>query len=543
MPRRIIIVGGVAGGATAAARARRIDEHAEITIVERSGYVSFANCGMPYFIGGEIKDRGKLLLQTPEGFWNQYRVCVLVHTEATSIDRGARRVTVRRDGIEHQLPYDSLVLAQGGAPLRPVIAGLPVEHAFTLRLIEDMDRIDSFVRERKPTHAVVAGGGFIGLEMAEALVRRGLHVTVVEKAPQVLPLLDPEFAGRAREHLLARGIRVLTASGVTRVGTDIVELDSGEILPAQLVLLAAGIRPELELARASGLEIGPTGGVRVDDRMCTNDPAIFALGDMAEIHDQLTGLPTRIPLAGPANRQARVVGTNVAGGDLRYRGANGTSVIKLFDRTVASTGFSLKAARAGGFDAAVSRVHVAHHASYYPGAKPLDLALVYERATGRVLGAQAFGEEDVDKRIDVVSTAIKGRLTVTDLEELDLAYAPPYNSANDAVNIAAFAALNDERGLTPVTEPDAITAEDRVLDVRNPSELTAGVWPGSMHIPFPELRDRLSELPIDRRIAVHCQVGRRGHLAVRILRQRGWNAVHISGGWETMRFFAPLDPR
>lgn len=533
---RIVVVGGVAGGATAAARARRTNEDAEITVLERSGYASFANCGMPYFLSGDIRDSSKLLLATPESFQSQYRVDVRLRSEVTGIDRAAKTVTVRGPEGTYALAYDRLILAQGAAPIRP--AGWPENdpRLFTLRQIEDMLRLDDYLRKALPAHAAIVGGGFIGLEMAEALTQRGLAVTVVEKMPRLFPALDPEMGRRAEAALTGRGVRVRTGVGVREIGNDHLLLDGGERVRADVVLWAAGVAPEAGLAKAAGLAIGALGGVSVDEEMRTSDPSIYAVGDMAEVTHFVTKKPVRIPLAGPANRQARAAGTNAAGGHLPYRGALGSAVLRLFDQTLAFTGLGEDAARKAGFDAATARVHAGNHPGYFPGASVMHLAVVYDKTTRRLLGAQAIGGADVEKRIDVVATALFGGLAVEDLESLDLAYAPPYNSANDPLNVAAFTAGNDARGFAPVLSPAALDASRTVLDVRNPDETAKGHWPRALQIPLPELRARLGEIPAGAALAVVCAVGRRGHLATRILRQAGFDAVNVSGGWNSLQY-------
>jgi len=540
--RKIVIIGGVAGGATAAARARRADENASITVIEKGAYVSFANCGLPYYIAGDIKDRNKLLLQTPTGFLDRYRIDVMIRAEAKEIDVERKIVHVEREGKKIEVPYDTLILSQGGAPFVPPVKGLPASNVFTLRNMDDMDRMNNFIKEKKPKTAVIAGGGFIGLEMAEALVHRGLEVTVVEKLPQILPNLDPEFAAMAKEELEANKVRVINNQALSGVGSDRVELEDGTSIPAEFVLFSAGIRPELELAKRAGLVIGETGAISVNSRMQTSNPDIFAVGDMAEITSVILGKKVRIPLAGPANRQARIAGSNAAGMRMNYRGSLGTAIVKIFRGSVASTGLSEKAARQAGLDAASITVHAKNHASYYPGSSDITLKIIYLKSNRKVLGAEAWGREGVDKRIDVIATALAGNLTMDDLEDLDLAYAPPYSSANDPINVAAFMALNDQTGFSPMVSPSEFASktshykEDFLLDVRDPSEYASGHLPGSVNIPLNSLRERLGELPRDRSIVVYCQVGRRGHLAARILSQNGFRAVNIGGGYQSLKY-------
>jgi NADPH-dependent 2,4-dienoyl-CoA reductase/sulfur reductase-like enzyme/rhodanese-related sulfurtransferase len=542
--RRLLIIGGVAGGATAAARARRLDETAQITVVERGPYVSYANCGLPYYIGRDIRKRSELLLQTPEGFDARYRVEVRVGTEALEIDRAGRRVRVRGPQGEAWLPYDALVLAQGGLPVMPSLPGADAPHVFRLWTVPDMDRLDGHLTERKPASAVVVGGGFIGLEMAEALVKRGLRTAVVELLPTVMGVMDREFGVAVARELSAHGVEVITGQGVQAVhgAEGTVELTGGRRVPAELVLFSVGVRPELALARAAGLELGPSGGLLVDERLRTSDPHVWAAGDMVEVVQRVSGRKVRIPLAGPANRQGRVAATNALGGTLRYPGALGTSVVKVFEATAAMTGLTERAAREAGFDVGVVMLHKDHHAGYYPGARELSLKLVYQRPGGRLLGAQAFGHGGVDKRIDVLATALQGRLTLDDLAELDLAYAPPYSSANDPVNLAAFVGQNDLSGFSPLVTPAELAAElasadpPLVVDVRTLGEYGRSHLKGALNLPVDELRWELAALPRGRRLVLYCRSGFRGHLALRALRQLGFEDVrNVTGGYLSMR--------
>lgn len=538
-PTRLVIIGGVAAGATAAARARRLDETADITLIEQGPYVSYANCGLPYFISGDITSRGKLLLQTPEGFKRRYGVTVRVNTRATRIDREHHLVHLDSPEGATTLPYDRLILAQGGSPIRPKLPGVEAAHVFTLWSVPEMDALHQFIAEKKPVNAVVVGGGFIGLEMAEAFVARGVKTRVVELTPTVMPLMDEEFGRQIAQSLTSHGVAVETGVGVTAINADAhtVTLSDGRAVPADLVLLSVGVSPHLTLARDSGLTIGASGGLHVDPFLTTSDPHIFAAGDMVEITHRISGRQVRLPLAGPANRQGRIAATNALGGHIAYRGALGTSVVKLFDATAAMTGFSEKAARASGLQCGVAVIHKDHHASYYPGSRELSLKLIYEVPTGRILGAQAFGAAGVDKRIDVIATAIAGDLTVDDLSELDLAYAPPFSSANDPLNLVAFVAQNDLSGFSPVmTAPQLREAQKsgrqlRVLDVRTDSEWAQGHLEGAQHIPLDTLRAHVPDWPRDQAIAVHCKSGFRAHLALRILKAHGFTDVrNVTGG-------------
>jgi NADPH-dependent 2,4-dienoyl-CoA reductase/sulfur reductase-like enzyme/rhodanese-related sulfurtransferase len=535
----LLIIGGVAGGATAAARARRLSETAEITVLERGPYVSYANCGLPYFISRDIEKRSELLLQTPEGFEARYGVKVEVRTEALEIDRKGKRVRALGPAGERWIPYDKLVLAQGGNPIMPPLPGADAPHVFKLWTVPDMDRLDGYIESEKPRNAVVVGGGFIGLEMAEAFRSRGLETTVVELLPTVMGVMDREFGVQVAAELGANGVQVLTGVGVKAVGSDkTVELSDGRRLPADLVLFSVGVRPELTLVKSAGLTLGPAGGLLVDERLQTSDPDIYAAGDMVEVLHRVSGKKIRIPLAGPANRQGRIAATNALGGSMRYGGASGTSVVKIFEATAASTGLTERAAREAGLDVGVAVIHKDHHAGYYPGGRELSLKLVYERKSARLLGAQAFGHGGVEKRIDVLATALHGRMTVHDLAELDLAYAPPYSSANDPINLAAFIAENDLSAYAPLVTAAQLKAElasprpPLVVDVRTLGEWGRGHLKGGLHLPVDDVRFGLARLPRDRRLLLHCRSGFRAHLALRALQENGYTDVaNVTGGW------------
>jgi NADPH-dependent 2,4-dienoyl-CoA reductase/sulfur reductase-like enzyme/rhodanese-related sulfurtransferase len=547
MGTRLLIIGGVAGGATAAARARRISEDAEITIVERGPYVSFANCGLPYFVSGDIEKRSKLLLQTPEGFDSRYGEKVLVNTEALEIDRAGKRVRVKGPEGESWLAYDRLILAQGGNPVMPPLPGSESPNVFKLWNIGDMDRIVKYIEAEKPASAAVIGGGFIGLEMAEAFRARGLETSVVELLPRLMSVMDPEFGAMIAARLGEKGVRVRTGVGLKAIhpASAEIELEDGSRLPAGIVLMSVGVRPELSLAKAAGLEIGASGGLAVDETLRSADPAIYAAGDMVEVTNKVSGRKVRVPLAGPANRQGRVAASNALGASMRYSGALGTSVVKVFDATAASTGLTEKAAREAGFSVGAAVIVKEHHASYYPGGRELYLKLVYDRKSSRLLGAQAFGGEGVEKRIDVAATAIHSGMLLEDLAELDLAYAPPYSSANDPLNLAAFVAMNDISGFSPLETAAGLKAAmaeagERggrafVLDVRNRGEYEAGHLEGAVNIPLDELRYELDSLPRRETIHIHCRSGYRAHLALRILAGKGFQKlVNVTGGWLAM---------
>ncbi len=542
-PKKMVIVGGVAGGATAAARMRRLDETAEITILEKGQYVSFANCGLPYFISKDIQRRSSLLLQTPEGFFSRYRVDVKINTEAVEIKRNRKVVVARTSSGDEEIPYDKLLLAQGGSPVVPGLPGVADEHVFKLWTIPDMDRIHAFIEKEKPLRAVIAGGGFIGLEMADALHARGIVVTVVELAPQVMILMDAEFGAMIKRGLEEQGIQVKTRVGLSEIRSTSVLLSDGSVLDADMVLLSVGVRPELTLAKSAGLEIGTSGGLVVDETMRTNDSDIYGAGDMVEIINKVHGRKVRIPLAGPANRQGRIAATNMLGRRMVYRGALGTSVVKVFDSTAASTGLSEKAAREAGFDVGVSYVFKDNHVAYYPGGKPLALKLVYDNKTARLLGGQAYGEAGVEKRIDVLATALQGNMTLEDLSEVDLAYAPPYNSANDPANLAAFVGLNHIMNFSPLKTPSETLDELRksdgiILDVRTVGEQSKAPLYNALQIPADEIRDRIDEIPKEKIIYILSKDGFLGHTTLQILKANGWTRVfNIAGGYLAARWF------
>lgn len=533
--RKIIIVGGVGGGASAAAKARRVDETAEIHIFERGPYISFANCGLPYFIAGEIDDRAKLIVMTPKKFWERSRVQAHVNHEVLSINRAAKTIRVKGpDGVERDVAYDRLILSQGAKPVIPPIAGADLAHVFTLRDIPDMDRIARFVDEQKPKRAVVIGGGFIGLEMAEAFHQREIHVTIVERNPHILPLLDSDMAAHLQNQIRRKNFDFKTNADATRFTQQGVEFSDGSQLPADLILLSVGVKAEVELAKNAGLEIGATGGVKTNGRMESSDPNIYAVGDAAETMHALTGARARIALAGPANRQGRIAGANAAGARMVYPGALGTSIVRVLHMTAGFTGLnSAQASRAGfSFFTSLTRDH--NHAHYYPGAKPVLIKIIAEEGTGRLLGAQVLGERGVDKRIDVLATAIAGKMTVFDLENLDLAYSPPFGSANDPVNTAGFVASHIARGDIATVAPETWKRNGEfLLDVRDRDEVEEfGALANSVNIPLSELRDRLDEVPRDRRTITYCQKGQRGYLAACALHGRGYEEVlNLRGGY------------
>jgi NADPH-dependent 2,4-dienoyl-CoA reductase/sulfur reductase-like enzyme/rhodanese-related sulfurtransferase len=547
---KLLIVGGVAGGASAAARARRLSEDAEIIVFERGPDVSFANCGLPYYVGGEIAERKKLLVTTPEMLRTRFKLDVRTMSSVEAINRQNKTIRVREltTGREYDESYDKLILAPGAAPLRPPLPGLDLPGIYTLRNLQDVDRIKARVDEGIK-QAVVVGAGFIGLELVENFLRRGLQVTLVELQDQVMPPLDKEMTTPILAALQARGVNVLlgqSAEGFEQNGTElVVRLKSGERLPAQLIILGIGVRPENKLAVDAGLEVGPRGGIRVNEQLLTSDPDIFAVGDAVEIKDFLSGDPTQVPLAGPANRQGRIAAENVFGRRSTYRGTQGTAILGFYNLTAAMTGASEKILRRTNRPFRKVYIHPAHHAGYYPGAEGMTLKVLFDPESGKLLGAQAVGGAGVDKRIDVLAVAIQAGMTVYDLEEMELAYAPQFGSAKDPVNMAGFVASGLLRGDHPQVDVESVLAapaEQRpfLLDVRTAQEHTNGTIPGAVNIPVDELRARLAELPRDRAIAVYCQVGMRGYLATRILLQHGYKAANIGGGYKTYQLFQPL---
>jgi NADPH-dependent 2,4-dienoyl-CoA reductase/sulfur reductase-like enzyme/rhodanese-related sulfurtransferase len=542
--KRVVIVGGVAGGATCAARLRRQDEDAEILVLERGPYVSFANCGLPYYVGNVIQEESKLLLAWPSMFRERFNIEVRTRNEVLAIDRTASAVLVRdlETGCEYNEPYDALVLSPGAAPIRPTWPGIDLPGIFALRTIPDSRDIRHWIDENKPRRAVVVGGGFIGLEMAENLAHRGIAVTIAGRPNQVMPRLDPEMAEYARQRLESRGITLALGDAVAKFGQSskgclTVHTQSGKAYDADLVVLAIGVRPETKLAQYAGLELGEHGGIRVDHQMRTSDARIWAVGDAIEVRNRVTGQWELIPLAGPANRQGRVAADAICGRDAHFDGVQATAVCGFFDLTVAMTGASEKSLRRAGLDDFESiYLHPGNHVGYYPGAQAIHLKLLFRKSDGLVLGAQAVGEEGVARRIDVIATAIQMKATVFDLEEAELCYAPQYGAAKDPVNMAGMIAANVVRGdteIAPWNELDSTGAF--LLDVRQPSEFDAGSIPGSINIPLGLLRSRLSELPTDREIWINCGVGQRAYYACRILSQHGLQARNLSGGYSTYR--------
>lgn len=539
---KVVIVGGVAGGASAAARIRRLDETAEILVFERSGFVSYANCGLPYYIGGVIQEQEELTLQTPESFWKRFRIDVRVRHEVTAIDPAAKTVTVHalETGKVSTETYDKLVLSPGAKPIVPGVVQGEMERVFTLRTVEDTLRIHDFVQKHKPKTVVLAGGGFIGLEMAENLTELGVQVTIVQRSRQLLPPFDPDMASFVHGQMRSHGVALRMGATVTGLQPDgesvLTLLEEGEPLRADMVLLALGVTPDTKLAKNAGLDLGVGGSIAVNDRMETSAPDIYAVGDAVEVRQFVTGQKTLISLAGPANKQGRIAADNICGGDSRFHGSQASSVLKLFDMTAASTGINEKTAQAEGLDYDKVVLFPPAHASYYPGATPLYIKALYEKGTLRLLGAQIVGREGVDKRIDVLATAIRAGMTATQLKELDLAYAPPYASAKDPVNFIGYLIENLAQGKVRQFHWHDVAALPRdgnvtLLDVRTDAEVSNGRLEGSLHIPVDELRERLGELDPAKPVYVNCQSGLRSYLACRILTQRGFTCAHLSGGY------------
>lgn len=541
---KVVIIGGVAGGASAAARLRRLDEKCEIIMFERGEHISFANCGLPYYIGDVIKEKEKLLVQTPEAMKQRFNIDVRVQSQVINIDPDKKLVEVRDipGNRNYYETYDKLILSPGASPIKPNLPGIEGPNVFTLRNIPDTYSIKEFVDKNSPKSAVVIGGGFIGLEVAENLHARGLQVSVVELANQVIAPIDFEMAAIVHGHIREKGAKLYLEDGLKSIahvtGSSVVELNSGRKINTDMVVLGIGVRPETELAKKAGLEIGNRGGIKVDKTLKTSNPDIYAVGDAIEVIDYVNGNPTLIPLAGPANKQGRIAADNICGACEEYDGTLGTSVLKVFDLTVSSTGNNEKLLKRLNIPYEKSYTHSASHAGYYPGSTPISLKLLFSPDSGKILGAQAVGFDGVEKRIDVLATAIKAGMTVRDLEKLELSYAPPYSSAKDPVNMAGYTASNILKGDVKVIHWDEIENLNKdktmLVDVRTPMEHSLGSLKDAVNIPLDNLRERLSELPRDKEIIIFCQVGLRGYLACRILMQNGFtNVRNLSGGYKT----------
>lgn len=532
----------MAGGATAAARLRRISEEVEIILIERGEHISFANCGLPYYIGETIKDRSKLLVQTVEGMSKKFLLDIRVQSEAISIDANNKKVTIKNLQTEeiYEETYDKLLLSPGARPIIPPILGIENHQSlFTLRNIPDTDRIKAFVDQNAPESAVIIGGGFIGVEMAENLAARGIKVMIVEKGYQVLGPLDVEMAGPVQTHLKQNGITLILGNGVKEFkgNGDIIVLEDGTEVQTDMTILSIGVRPENELAKQAGLEIGEQGGIVVNHLLQTSNQDIYAVGDAIEVRDYINRKKTMIPLAGPANRQGRIAANNMMGKKEKYEGTLGTSIVKVFDLTVATTGNNEKTLQKWGIPYEVVHIHPNSHAGYYPESSSIAFKLIFDKESGQIYGAQAIGRGGVDKRIDVIATAIKGNLTVEDLTNLELSYAPPYSSAKDPVNMAGYVAVNIVEGeLEQIQwhEVDQIVQNGGyLLDVRESVEREFGYIEGSLNMSLGEIRERMAELPKNQPIYVSCQVGLRGYLASRILKNNGFNVKNVDGGWKT----------
>ena len=532
---RIVIIGGVAGGMSAATRMRRLDADAEIIVIEKSGHVSYANCGLPYYVGGVIEEEDALLLQTPASLHARFRLDVRIASEVESINPAAKTLLLKNElsGESYELSYDKLVMSPGASPVVPPIPG--IERAMTLRTVEDVEKIFNRVSQ-KPANAVVIGGGFIGVEIAENLMHKGIKTTVVEAATQLLAPLDPEMATLVAKEMVKNNVELHLGASAQAITESTVVLSNGVVLPAEMIILAIGVRPDIKLAKEAGLTIGTRGGIDVDDFNRTSNPDIYAVGDVAEKTDAIDGSSTLVPLANLANRHGRVVADHIAGRTTRPVKTIGTAIVKVFDLMIAATGWNEKRLSASGRAFKVIHTHPNSHAGYYPGAKQMALKMIFDAETGEILGAQGVGIEGVDKRIDVIATSIRGGITAPELADLELAYAPPFGSAKDPINMLGYIAENMMSGLLETAQWSQIDEfEDRgfqLVDVRTSSEYAAGSIPGAMSMPVDEIRGRVAELT-NKDVLVNCQVGQRGHTATMLLKELGFNAVNLDGGYLT----------
>ena len=532
---RIVIIGGVAGGMSAATRMRRLDADAEIIVIEKSGHVSYANCGLPYYVGGVIEEEEALLLQTPASLHARFRLDVRIASEVFAIDPVGKSVEVINElsGEKYQITYDKLVLSPGASPVVPPIPG--IERAMTLRTVEDVEKIFNRVLE-KPQSAVVIGGGFIGVEIAENLTHKGIATTIVEASPQLLAPLDPEMATLVAAEMKRNGVNLHLGVSAAEISEKEVKLSDGTEISAEMIILAIGVRPDIKLAKDAGLTIGSRGGIQVDDFNRTSNLDIYAVGDVAEKTDAIDGSSTLVPLANLANRHGRVVADHIAGRSTRPVKTIGTAIVKVFDLMIAATGWNEKRLAASGREYKVIHSHPNSHAGYYPGAQQMSLKLIFDAKSGEILGAQGIGKEGVDKRIDVIATAIRGGITAPELADLELAYAPPFGSAKDAINMLGYISENIMSGLLETAQWSQIDEfTDRgfqLLDVRTASEFAAGSIPGAMSMPVDEIRARISELT-NKDVLVNCQVGQRGHTATMLLKELGFNAINLDGGYLT----------
>lgn len=536
---RIVIIGGVAGGMSAATRLRRLNEKAEIIVLEKGPYVSFANCGLPYYVAGEIEERSDLLVQTPESLQTRFRLDVRPNSEATAINAVQKEVTVRTAEKEYTLAYDKLILSPGAKPFVPPTKGLEeAENIFTLRSVPDIDAISAFIEKEQPKKAVVIGAGFIGLEMAESLVHRGLEVTIIEKAPHVLPPLDEEMAAYVTKELTANGVKLYTglAADSFEEKGKVVVLENGERLESDMTLMSVGVKPETSLAQTASIKTGIRGGILVNEQYETSQKDIYAVGDAIVVRQQINGADTMIALASPANRQGRQVADVISGIDRKNKGSIGTAIVRVFNLAAASTGLSERQLQQANETYESIHIQGKSHAGYYPDAKTIVLKLLFHPTTGKIYGAQAVGEDGVDKRIDILATAIKAGMTVEDLPELEFTYAPPFGSAKDPVNMAGYAALNIIEGISESVQwyelEDKQAAGHQLLDVRNATELEMnGRLKGSVNIPLDNLRDRMEELPKDQPLIVSCHSGLRSYIAERILKQSGYQVKNLDGAF------------
>ncbi len=531
--KRIVIVGGVAGGMSAAARLRRLDAQSEIVVLEKSGHVSYANCGLPYFVGGVISNEEALLLQTPESLYKRFRLDVRVGAEVITIDRASKTITFIHNGESDLLGYDKLILSPGAAPIRPNIPG--IERAMSLRTIEDVEVMTAAVT-KLPKSAAIIGGGFIGLELAENLHHRGIDTSIIEAQDQVLAPLDPEMATFVEAELRKNGVKLYLGNSLTSINKETVTLASGTEVAAELLIISIGVRPESALAESAGLAIGDRGGIAVNEFNQTSDPDIYAIGDAAEKKDAIDGSATLIPLANIANRHGRIVADHIAGKKIRPISSQGTAIVKVFHLTIATSGWNEKRLAAANRPFLAIHSHPASHAGYYPGAQGMSLKLLVDPNTHQILGIQGVGKGGVDKRIDVIATAMRGGITAPELADLELAYAPPFGSAKDPVNMLGYIAENILSGLTPTAQwsevEEKVAQGYSILDVRSVGEVDRGTLPGAINIPIDEIRERKSDLPFGK-ILVTCQVGQRGHAATRLLREMGYNAINLDGGYMT----------
>ena len=541
---QIVIIGGVAAGATAAAKVRRLSADAKIIMLEAGPDISFANCGLPYYIGGDIKSRSKLILQSPESFKEQYDVDVYINTKVVSIDKENKTIVAINvlSGEQTTIAYTKLILAQGGKPIMPDLPGANMSHVFSLWTLDDMDKIYNHMEKTAPKTAVVVGGGFIGLEMVEALVKRGIKVSVVEMMPHVMSIMEPEIAGNIQKEMLAYNVDIHTGIGVTAISQNAVQLNNGKELGADMVILSIGVRPTLQLAVEAGLELGEAGGLLVNSQLRTSDANIYGAGDMIEIEHRVLGKKVRIPLAGPANRQGRIAAENALGGNHEYKGAIGTSIVRVFDAVAGITGLSLKQALKSGFDAEAVVVHKEHHTSYFPGAETVTVMIVYDKKTGIILGGQTAGYKGADKRLDVIATAAASKLTISDLADIDYSYSPPIGTANDAINMAAYVAENRITGYSPsvtTSEIDnfVLTQNPVIIDVRDIFAYEKGHIKGAIHIALELLKKQTGEIPTNRAILVYDENGKKGHQALRTLKGMGFdNVTNISGGYISVQY-------